>query len=303
MQIAQHEETTVRMPKLTPEEREARARRKALAVARRAAVKARRQRAVAELQRLADRVEAKAARAAPRLARAREAEPARVAKLAKQLRATLEDAPAASTGTGKRFRGDRRRQDLMKVADAPPAAAYTGETGWPSEDFAEDMRRRVAMDQAARLARMKPTQWTPDAVWGRLVEAYGNLALMPMRTRPQAYGNGMPEIVRSLADLIGAGLVHAGSIGESMGRVAPSMTLDEIQRMDAALAWPGRYVAPRNPRAANLLARAAAWSALDLSEATQARRFGVSLKGFRRVRGVGLVLIADGLNAAGVAVE
>lgn len=86
-----------------------------------------------------------------------------------------------------------------------------------------------------------PSEWTPEHVGVRLIEAYEVMSRSGGRIGPSRYGNGWPAMVHEFADMVDA---QARQLAEKEAQQLRSSrpTSDEISRMNEALAWPMSYL-------------------------------------------------------------
>jgi len=144
-----------------------------------------------------------------------------------------------------------------------------------------------------------PVTWTPAHVGVRLVEAFEVLRRTPARIRPQAFGNGWPQIVQgvdvyqdAMLALATGQKVTARSIMESadretqtilrrdtderLAREAKRPTAQETSRADEALVWCFEHLRHR-PMQAGALQDWALCQAFELSIAKFLRKRAVAV--------------------------
>lgn len=117
-----------------------------------------------------------------------------------------------------------------------------------------------------------PTQWTPEHVQNRLVEAFGILARSGTRVGPRQHANGWPAMIHEFADLVDA-QARALAEKERQQERGPRPTAEELSRMNEALAWPLHHLDGR-PLQADALMLWAYATALgrDMSAMLHARK-------------------------------
>lgn len=104
--------------------------------------------------------------------------------------------------------------------------------------FTDDLRSRmdaVGEDDAI------PTQWTPEHVGARLIEAFDVLARSGARVGPRQHANGWPAMVHEFSDLVDA-QARALAEKERQQAISSRPTSEELSRMNEALAWPMAYL-------------------------------------------------------------
>lgn len=103
--------------------------------------------------------------------------------------------------------------------------------------FVGDLNQRIEAQPEAGT----PTEWTPEHVQVRLVEAFDILSRSGIRVGPGRIGNGWPAMVHEFADLVDA---QARAIAEKERQQsrAARPTSDELSRMNEALAWPMAFL-------------------------------------------------------------
>jgi hypothetical protein len=103
----------------------------------------------------------------------------------------------------------------------------------------------LASDLSARIAAVGegdiPTEWTPEHVGARMVEAFEILSRSGGRVGPGKFGNAWPEMLIEFADRTDA---QARALAEkewqeTRGSVPSS---DEVSRMNEALRWPMDHI-------------------------------------------------------------
>lgn len=90
-----------------------------------------------------------------------------------------------------------------------------------------------------------PTQWTPEHVQNRLIEAFRLVRRNP-RVGPRVNANGWPEYLREFSDL--TDMIE----DEDLAELRKKITASEASRMNEALAWPMQYLEGK-PLAADAL--------------------------------------------------
>lgn len=123
-----------------------------------------------------------------------------------------------------------------------------------------------------------PSTWSPEHVMARMVEAFETLFRAGGTIGPQAFGSNWPSIVREFAELIDA-QAYAEHQREG-GKVRLRPTVEDISRMEEALAWPVLYLSDI----------AIAADALNLWAACKARE--TSIKAVLRLRNQEAVRVA-----------
>lgn len=114
--------------------------------------------------------------------------------------------------------------------------------------FADDLKSRI---DALGADDAIPTQWTPEHVGKRLIEAYEVLSRSGARVKPKQFGNGWPAMVHEFADMVDAQARLLAEKEKAQARAARP-TADELSRMDEALRWPMDHLDGR-PLAADAL--------------------------------------------------
>jgi hypothetical protein len=90
-----------------------------------------------------------------------------------------------------------------------------------------------------------PTQWTPEHVQNRMVEAFRLVRRNP-RVGPRINANGWPDYLREFSDL--TDMIEDEDLAERRAKI----TAAEASRMNEALAWPMQFLAGK-PLAADAL--------------------------------------------------
>ncbi|MBN9453241.1 MAG: hypothetical protein J0I42_14935 [Bosea sp.] len=90
-----------------------------------------------------------------------------------------------------------------------------------------------------------PTQWTPEHVQNRLIEAFRLVRRNP-RVGPRVNANGWPEYLREFSDL--TDMIE----DEDLAELRKKITAAEATRMNEALSWPMQYLEGK-PLAADAL--------------------------------------------------
>lgn len=99
--------------------------------------------------------------------------------------------------------------------------------------LASDLQSRIAAVGEGDI----PTEWTPEHVANRMVEAFEVLARSGGRTGPSRETNGWPAMVQEFADLVDAQARLLAEKEKAQSKAArPSA--DELSRMNEALRWP-----------------------------------------------------------------
>lgn len=103
----------------------------------------------------------------------------------------------------------------------------------------------LASDLQSRIAAVGegdvPTEWTPEHVANRMVEAFEILSRSGGRVGPGRFGNGWPAMVQEYADLVdqqARELAHR----EKLQAAAAKPSSDEVSRMNEALRWPMDHI-------------------------------------------------------------
>src|SRR5262249_49930950 len=150
-----------------------------------------------------------------------------------------------------------------------------------------------------------PTRWNGPHVGKRLIEAFHALARLPVANGPRFHSGFWPEWTREwtakMARLeAGARQPTAQARAANRARILPSAA--EISRMEAAISWPGTYLAGPRPILARTVGIVAMWRSRerDLSWIASKLRLGVHT--VRARNRAGLDLIAAGLHQDGVPV-
>lgn len=82
-----------------------------------------------------------------------------------------------------------------------------------------------------------PTQWTPEHVQNRMVEAFDILARSGTRVGPRQHANGWPAMIHEFSDLVDA-QARALAEKERQHERGARPTAEELSRMNEALKWP-----------------------------------------------------------------
>ena len=147
-----------------------------------------------------------------------------------------------------------------------------------------------------------PDHWDGIHAGVRLVEAFRTLSRLPV---PMSRKSGIwPEYRHEWADLLAreeadADLKAQDAFGRNRARIMPSH--EDVSRMEAAIAWPARYLGNR-PMAAIVVQRVAVLRARDLDLDEIARRLKRVPVLLRLVNRSGLDQIASGLRRDAIAV-
>lgn len=99
----------------------------------------------------------------------------------------------------------------------------------------------LASDLQSRIAAVGdgdiPTEWTPEHVGARLVEAFEILSRSGGRVGPGRFGNGWPAMVQEYADMVDQQARELAE-KEKQQAMAARPSSDEVTRMNEALRWP-----------------------------------------------------------------
>lgn len=102
----------------------------------------------------------------------------------------------------------------------------------------------LAGDLQARIAALGeddvPTEWTPEHVGARLVEAFAILRKAGAHVGPMQFGNAWPDYLRTKAEVNDLDALANHTAEAHMDRSRP--TSDEVSRMNEALRWPMDYL-------------------------------------------------------------
>ncbi|MGO4738628.1 hypothetical protein AB4099_18920 [Bosea sp. 2KB_26] len=97
----------------------------------------------------------------------------------------------------------------------------------------DDMQSRIAAVGEGDI----PTEWTPEHVGARLIEAFEILSRSGGRVGPGRFGNGWPAMVQEYADLVDQQARELAQ-RERQQAMAARPSSDEVSRMNEALRWP-----------------------------------------------------------------
>lgn len=99
----------------------------------------------------------------------------------------------------------------------------------------------LASDLSARISAVGegdiPTEWTPEHVGTRMVEAFEILGRSGGRVGPGRFGNGWPAMVQEYADLVDQQARELAE-REKQQAIAARPSSDEVSRLNEALRWP-----------------------------------------------------------------
>jgi hypothetical protein len=149
-----------------------------------------------------------------------------------------------------------------------------------------------------------PTQWDGPHVGRRLIEAFRTLAKLPVANGPRFCSGFWPEWTREWSDEMArleADTEQLAAEARAANRVRILPTAIEISRMEAAIAWPARYLATR-PILGRTVQLIAMWRSRERDLEWIARRLRLGMHTIRTRNRAGLDLIATGLHRDGVPV-
>src|SRR5579885_600753 len=142
-----------------------------------------------------------------------------------------------------------------------------------------------------------PPVWDGPHVGLRLIGAFKTLARLPMPRMSTASGY-WPQYRHEWIDLLAQAPDDAESkalLEQQRNRTRALPSAAEISAMEAAIAWPGRYLAHR-PLMMRIVHRVAIMRSRDVELEVIATRLGRSPIQVRRINRTGLDVIADGLR-------
>lgn len=162
-------------------------------------------------------------------------------------------------------------------------------------------RRRERDDELQQRARIHGEKWTEDMVEARMVEAFQTLFRSSLGgAGPRAFGNGMPEVVREVSDLVHqAGNKSLRNAIAHRFKGVPSQ--EEVRRADDALAWAMTYLRDEHPDLAAFASLSAMWKAWGAKISRKCSDMGVHRQAFYRDRREAIKLIVEGLIRDGKA--
>lgn len=193
---------------------------------------------------------------------------------------------------------DEKMQRLR--AEADQHQEFAGDTV-PIDEGVLLRRRREREEEKAARARIHGDAWTEDLVDARLEEAFRTLFRSSNGSvGPRAFGNGMPEIIREVSDL-----VHQAGNKSLRNAIAHRFkglpSTEEVRRADEALAWAAAYLLQDHPDMAAFANLGAMWRAWGAKVNKRCAAIGVHRQVFYRDRKIALQLIVDGLKRDGKA--
>jgi hypothetical protein len=195
----------------------------------------------------------------------------------------------------------------MRTPDRPPRA---GENEAPTLDEQAAIAARAelrgeragilgalgpaALLLPARPPRRVPERWSFVHVMDRMEEGFRILSRLPLPTRPKGYINSMPIYLHDQGDLNSqAETYELERMAKIRNRVRLPPSPAEIERMEAALAWPAAYLSGAEyqhvARAVNL---GALWAAFDTDVDAALKRLKVTRRTFNARNLQGLRIIA-----------
>lgn len=193
---------------------------------------------------------------------------------------------------------DEKMQLLRKEADLHQA--FAGDVV-PIDEGVLSRRRREADEEREARHRIRGEKWTPDLIEERMTEAYRTLFRASIGgVFPREFGNAMPEVVRSMSDLVhqaGNKSLRNAITHRFKGR--PST--DEVRRAEEALAWGLQYLRDDHPDLAGFLNLGAMWKAWGAKISKKCASIGVSRPAFYRDRKEAIEKIIEGLIRDGKA--
>jgi hypothetical protein len=193
---------------------------------------------------------------------------------------------------------DEKMQKLR--AEADQHQSFEGATV-PIDEGVLSRRRRERHEELASRSRIQGDRWTEDMVEARMEEAFRTLFRSSNGgVRPKAFGNGMPEVIREVSDLVH----QAGnkSLRNAIAhRFKGAPTTDEVRRADDALTWATRYLLDEHPDLAAFANLGAMWKAWGAKISRKCADIGVHRQAFYRDRREAIRLIVEGLKRDGKA--
>jgi hypothetical protein len=148
-----------------------------------------------------------------------------------------------------------------------------------------------------------PTQWDGAHCGVRLIQAFKTLWRVPTANGPRFHSGVWPASPMAWIDIVdverswrlnpdGDDLHEAVA---DFSRKRPKPSAEDISRMEAAIAWPARYLASR-PHMMTVVQRVAMLRLRDLESDAIARRLRLHPTRMRRINRAGLDVIAAGLH-------
>jgi len=150
-----------------------------------------------------------------------------------------------------------------------------------------------------------PNQWTGPHVGKRLIESYRTLAKLPMANGPRFLSGFWPEWTREWTDEMArleadAAQLEAEARAANRVHILPSAA--EISRMEAAISWPGHYLAKTRPILAVTVQLVALWRSREKDLRWIGGKLRLGVHTVRARNRNGLDAIAAGLHRDGVPV-
>lgn len=193
---------------------------------------------------------------------------------------------------------DEKMQALRKEADKHQS--FTDEIV-PIDAGVLSRRRRERDAELHQRSRIQGEKWTEDLVEARMEEAFRTLFRSSLGgSGPRAFGNGMPEVVREVSDLVH----QAGnkSLRNAIAhRFKGTPSTEEVRRADDALSWASSYLLAEHPDLAAFVNLSAMWKAWGAKISRKCADMGVHRQTFYRDRREAIKLIVEGLKRDGKA--
>ena len=150
-----------------------------------------------------------------------------------------------------------------------------------------------------------PPRWNGPHVGKRMIESYQTLAKLPVANGPRFHSGFWLEWTREWTDemaRLGADAAQLEAEARAANRVRILPSAAEISRMEAAIAWPGHYLAKTRPILAVTVQLVALWRSREKDLRWIARKLRLGVHTVRARNRTGLDLIAAGLHRDGVPV-
>lgn len=193
---------------------------------------------------------------------------------------------------------DEKMQKLR--AEADQLQSFAG-TVVPIDEGVLLRRRREREEEVAQRERVRGDRWTPELVEARLEEAYRTLFRSSVGgTGPREFGNGMPEVVKQMSDL-----VHQAGNKSLRNAIAHRFkgrpSTEEVRRAEDSLGWAMSYLMKDHPDFATFVNLGAMWRAWGSKITKKCEQHGIHRQVFYRDRKEALKLIVEGLVKDGKA--
>lgn len=193
---------------------------------------------------------------------------------------------------------DEKMQRLR--AEADKHQEFAGDVV-PIDKGVMQRRQRERDEERAARAKIQGDAWTEELVDARLEEAFRTLFRSSNGgVGPRAFGNGMPEIIREVSDL-----VHQAGNKSLRNAIAHRFkglpSTEEVRRADESLAWASQYLLQDHPDMAAFVNLGAMWRAWNAKISKRCAAIGVHRQVFYRDRKKALQLIVEGLQRDGKA--